>query len=88
MFVRKFLNSQTAKLICDVFNEPGLDKKENILVFLKVLTSHLHDIIYPLSQVIVQVFVTGGGEAQHGGAEMVTLRVRVSLEQSVINVKT
>ena len=44
--------------------------------------SHLHDIIYALSQVIVQVFVTGGGEAQHRGAEIVTLRVRVSLEHS------
>ena len=34
----------------------------------------LHDIIYPLSEVIVEVLITGGGESEHGRAEMVTFK--------------
>ena len=40
----------------------------------------LHDIIYPLSEVIVEVLITGGGESEHGRAEMVTFKHKM-LEQ-------
>ena len=34
-----------------------------------LMLSHSHNVIDALSEVVVEVLVAGGGEAQHGGAE-------------------